>query len=99
MSQTIVFDTHENVKQLKAVGFTEEQAEVQTRTIVNLVDDQLATKRDLKELEVSLKRDMGELEVSLKRDLKELELSLKHDLTLRMGGMIIALFTALKLFL
>ena len=37
MSPVIIFDTHENVKQLKAVGFTEEQAEVQTRTIVNLV--------------------------------------------------------------
>ncbi|MBF0444392.1 MAG: DUF1640 domain-containing protein [Magnetococcales bacterium] len=58
MPQAIVFDTHANVKQLTAVGFTEEQAEAQTRIIANLVDEQLATKRDLKELELTLKHDL-----------------------------------------
>lgn len=101
MSQAIIFDTYENVKQLKAVGFTEEQAEVQTRTIANLVDNQLATKIDLEKHQLATKRDMKELEIATrhdlekhqlatKRDLKELELSLKHDLTIRMGGMLTA---------
>ena len=90
MSEGIVFNTHKNVKKLLAVGLTEEQAEVHTEIIVNLVDGQLATKRDLKELELATKRDLKELEIATKRDLKELELSLKHDLTLRMGGMLTA---------
>ncbi|MBF0565892.1 MAG: DUF1640 domain-containing protein [Nitrospirae bacterium] len=30
----MIFDTHAYVKKLKAVGFTEEQAEVQTQAIV-----------------------------------------------------------------
>lgn len=58
MSHAIPFDTHENVKRLKAVGFTEEQAEAQTRVIAELVDEQLVTRQylneRLKELEYRL---------------------------------------------
>jgi len=53
-----VFDTHSYVKKLKAVGFTEEQAEVQTEAIAELIDERLATKQDLKELEIRLKHDL-----------------------------------------
>ena len=55
---TITFDTHAYVKKLKAVGVTEEQAEVQAQAITDLVNDRLATKEDLeralKELEYRL---------------------------------------------
>ncbi len=85
----LVFDTHAYVKSLQTVGFTEEQAEVQANALKTLVENDLATKRDMKELENSLKRDMKELENSLKRDMKELELGLKHDLTLRLGTMLV----------
>ena len=54
MSHATVFDTHSSVKRLREVGFTEEQAEVLTRIIAELVDDRLATKQDLKELEMRL---------------------------------------------
>jgi len=74
-----VFDTHAYVKKLKAVGFTEEQAEVQTEVVSVLIDEQLATKQDLKTLEAGLKQDM-----------KELEIRLKHDLTVRLGAMMAA---------
>lgn len=60
-----VFDTHAYVKKLKAVGFTEEQAEVQTEVISVLIDEKLATKQDMKELEVCLKRDLKELELRM----------------------------------
>ncbi len=56
---TITFDTFENVKRLKAVGFTEEQAVEQTKIISELVETRLATKQDLKELELSMKSDMA----------------------------------------
>ena len=65
MSQTAIFDTLAYAKKLKAVGFTEEQAEVQAETFAEIIDEKLATKQDLKELEISLKRDMKELEMSL----------------------------------
>lgn len=62
---TIVFDTLENVKRLKAVGFTEAQAETQTRIIADLVNDQLVTRQyldeRLKELESRLIIRLGSL--------------------------------------
>jgi hypothetical protein len=42
------------MKKLKAVGFSEEQAEVQAEALSALIEEQLATKRDLKELEERL---------------------------------------------
>ncbi len=42
------------------------------------MNETLATKQDLKELEDRLRRDM-----------KELELRLKHDLTIRLGSMMV----------
>lgn len=66
---TIVFDTHSYVKRLKAVGFTEEQAEVQSETLAGLINDQLVTKNHLdlrlKELETSLRHEMKEMESRL----------------------------------
>ena len=91
MAQVIAFDTLAYAKKLKAVGFTEEQAEVQAEVLAEIVNEHLATKedisllrRDLKELEVTLKRDMKELEVTLKSDMKELEMRL----TIRLGAML-----------
>jgi len=87
MGQTIAFDTHAYVKRLKAVGFTEEQAEVQAETLADLIDERLATKydimslkRDMKEIEAGLKRDMKEMEAGLRRDMKEMEAGLRHDM-------------------
>lgn len=59
---TITFDTHSFVKKLKAVGFTEEQAEVFASEQARLIEDKLTTKNDLVELENNLRRDMRELE-------------------------------------
>ncbi len=53
---TITFDTHVFVKKLKAVGFTEEQAEVFASEQARLIEDQLATKHDLLELETNFPR-------------------------------------------
>ena len=50
------------MKKLKAVGFTEEQAEVFASEQARLIEDKLATKNDLVELENNLRRDMRELE-------------------------------------
>ncbi|MDP3331275.1 MAG: DUF1640 domain-containing protein, partial [Methylococcaceae bacterium] len=69
----LTFDTHDFVKKLKGVGFSEEQAEVltdlQKATSQNTLDqarhdyelDDLATKRDLKELELKIEMVRSEL--------------------------------------
>ena len=75
---TMTFDTHAFVKELTQAGMPEEQAEVLARSQAMLIDEKLATKQDLKELEMRLTRDM-----------KERELRLKHDLTVRLGSMMV----------
>ncbi|MBF0134969.1 MAG: DUF1640 domain-containing protein [Magnetococcales bacterium] len=60
---TITFDTHAYIKELKAVGFTEEQAEVQANTLSSIFKtnlDELATRRDIKELELATGREIAE---------------------------------------
>ena len=82
----ITFDTHDFVKKLKGAGFSEEQAEVltdlQKATSQNTLEqarhdyelDDLATKRDLREVELKielvkaeLKRDIAETKAELIR--------------------------------
>lgn len=91
---SIVFDTLAFANKLKAAGFTEQQAEAITSLQVATSDhtadrikhdyhlDELALKRDLKELETALRRDMGVMEAGLKRELAELEVNLSHKIEL-----------------
>ena len=71
---TIVFDTHAFVKELAEAGMPEKQAEVLARSQATLIDEKLATKQDLKELEARLRSNMKELELRL---------------TLRLGSMMV----------
>ncbi|MDP2904394.1 MAG: DUF1640 domain-containing protein [Methylovulum sp.] len=76
---TITFDTHEFVKKLKDVGFSEQQAEVitdlQKTTVSNTLEqarhdyelDDLATKRDLRETELRLELKIMETKADLIR--------------------------------
>ncbi|MCH8329686.1 MAG: DUF1640 domain-containing protein [Nanoarchaeota archaeon] len=96
MGQAIAFDTHAYVKKLKAVGFTEEQAEVQAEALAELIDERLATKQGLKELDnahkhdiMLLKHDMKEMEAGLKRDIAEVKRDIKEmetRLTIKLGA-------------
>lgn len=54
----LVFDTHAFVKELTDAGMPEAQAEVLVHRQARLVNEQLATKRGLKELELRLKHDL-----------------------------------------
>jgi ethanolamine utilization protein EutP (predicted NTPase) len=77
------FDPIEYAKQLRNVGVTQEQAEVQAQAIEKIIADittnqELVTKRDLAELKIELvtKRDLAELKIGLvtKSDLAEFKL-------------------------
>lgn len=82
----MAFDTLEFAKTLKEAKFSDEQAEALAKAVSGIVEEQIATKRDLQELELALRRDIKELETALKRDVKELE----YHLTIRLGGMMAA---------
>lgn len=73
--KAIAFDTLEFAKTLKDANFSPEQAEALAKAISGLVEERLATKLDLKELEVTLRRDLKDLE---------------YRLTIRLGGMLAA---------
>ena len=62
---TLAFDTHTFVKELTQAGMPEAQAEVLARSQATLIDEKLATKQDLEELEARLRHDMKELELRL----------------------------------
>ena len=59
MQSAILFDTHAYVKKLEAGGFTSAQAEVQVEALAGWVDEYLATKLDLRELELRLTVRLG----------------------------------------
>jgi hypothetical protein len=72
-------DTHEIVKDLKAAGFTDEQAEAVTRAVKQAQDidlSNLATKTDFAELRAATKTDFAELRAATKTDLAELRAEL-----------------------
>ncbi len=62
---SIAFDTHRFVKRLTAAGMPEKQAEVLAEEQASLVDEKLATKRDIqdvrRDIEAVETRVMGEL--------------------------------------
>ncbi len=51
---SIVFNTLEYAKRLESAGVTRQQAEAQANIMTEIVDDKMATKSDLRELEYRL---------------------------------------------
>ena len=58
---TVTFDTRAFVKDLTRAGMPEEQAEVLARSQAALIDDNPATKQDLKESELRLTIRLGSM--------------------------------------
>ncbi len=83
MDQAIAFDTLAYANKLKKAGIPDEQAEVHAAAIAEIVNEQMATKRDIKELETALRHDIKEMDTALRHDIKEMEMRL----TIRMGAM------------
>lgn len=82
---------------LEAAGFSRTEAEATIHMVLETMDDNFATKHDLKFSEHALRTDMQGMELALRSDMKAMELSLRHEmremesrLTLKMGGMIVA---------
>lgn len=79
----VYFDTLEAATKLKESGFTEQQAEALAHLQKQAIDsaivqanhdyhlDDVATKRDLKEIETSLKHDIELLRADTRRDIAE----------------------------
>ena len=74
---TIIMDTYEYASKLRAGGFTEQQAEAQTRALAEIVEKQLATETEVAEHEQNLRRDIKEAELRLQGQIREAELRLE----------------------
>lgn len=95
---TLAFDTLKFAKRLKEAGLTETQAETLASVEAELIETNLAGKRDVKELETKLSRDIEALRADLQRDMKELEHRLVSRIyqallmqTFALAGILIAL--------
>ena len=64
MSHAMAFDTLAYSKRLIEVGVPQRQAEVQAETFAEIIDDQLTTKQDLKELELRLTVRLGAMKAT-----------------------------------
>ena len=68
------FDAIKYIGELKEAGVPEKQAEVHLRILHEVIESNLATKRDIEELKTELKRDIKELE---------------QRMTIKLGGLIV----------
>ena len=55
---TMVFNSLNYAKRLEDAGFTRQQAEPQANILSEIVDEKIATKQDLREMELRLKYDL-----------------------------------------
>jgi hypothetical protein len=72
-----VFDSLQYAKKLQEVGFTNEQAEVQAAAIIDLIDDNLATKHDV----TSIRNNLVEMEERLNHRVTDVEERLDNRIT------------------
>lgn len=80
MSNPLFFDTLQYVKKLKEAGVAENIAEIQAEAFKEVMENNLATKQDVKDL----RQDM----LIMKKDLTyDIEM-VKKDLTIRVGSML-----------
>ncbi len=87
------FNALKYVEELGQAGFTDEQAKAQIRVLQDVVESDLATKRDIQEVKLDIqavkrdiqevKRDIQEVKLDIqkvKRDIRELELKLERSI-------------------
>ncbi len=105
MTDAIVFDSHQFVRNLIASGFTERQAEALASEQVQLLNANLATKADLEAVRSDLEAKITNVQADLEVKLANLDVkiaSTKSDLLkwmfaalIAQGGVIVTLVTLL----
>ncbi len=94
MTGAIAFDTHRFVKRLTDSGFTEKQAETLAEEHVALLNDNLATKADLANVEAGLRAEIAKAENGLRAELATVKADLlkwMFGAMIAQGGLIVAL--------
>jgi DNA polymerase III delta prime subunit len=100
-----MFNALRYTQELEKAGFSRDQADVSMKVLMDVMNENFATKSDLKELEYSLRSDFAELKAEVKSDINGLKSEIKemeYKLTIKLGVMttisIGAMATLMKLF-
>lgn len=102
-------DALKYVKILETVGFSREQSEATLSSFTEFMNDNLATKQDIEQLQIATKHDIERLQIATKHDIEQLKMDTKHnlemlkaELTIKLGmmqaasvGLIVALLKIL----
>lgn len=86
-----MFNTLKYARMLEEVGFSREQAETSIKILAETMEDKLAPKQDLKDLETRLTHSMDQLDLRVRNTMAQME----SKLTIRMGTMLAASITIL----
>ena len=74
------FDTLEYSKQLEENGFSQEQAQIQAKLMLELTDGVLVTKQHLDEASELTRKEIENYKIATRRDIDNLKLSVKRDI-------------------
>ena len=94
------FDTLSYAKKLQSAGFSQVQAEVQAETFLSIVQEQLVSKRDIKELEKQMHADHEKTQLDIENVRKELKIDIENirkDLSLEIKNLEIKTQTQIEL--
>lgn len=72
------FDSLAYANRLKNAGVDEKQAEIQAETLLQVVNDQLLTKYDLKETKTELNQNIKDLKTELVQEIRGVDLKIKE---------------------
>jgi hypothetical protein len=94
---TIIFDTLDFSKRAQEAGFTKEQADFQAREAAHAIENKIASKSDIAELQYEVRTDLTRNKSDLMQEMKMME----QRLTIKMGGMVglaVTILLAFKFF-
>ncbi len=82
-----MFNTLKYAKMLEDVGFSRDQSETSIKILVEVMDDKLATKQDLKDHRIATQQDIQELRIviqnsktEIRQEFQEFKTEVKQDL-------------------
>ena len=93
MSNPIFFDSYRYVKKLREAGVAENVAEIQAEAFKEVMENNLASKQDIKDLRqdmLAMKKDLTHDIEGLSRNIELVKkdvVMVKKDLTIRLGSM------------
>jgi hypothetical protein len=82
-----VFNAIKYSQELEKAGFSREQAEASVKLLIDIMDQNLATRSDLQNVEITLRAEIREVASGLRSDLKDVQ----YKLIMTLGSLMTAL--------